>query len=191
MPVAARIAGGSSKPARASTREIGKGLHSPFKIHTAACQPRIIAARTPVTNPQASAVTFRKVAANAVLASTCAASRAEKNTIPPSIGPKLAPALALTLKNKGIPRRSRCALLRLVLGFAVLGFAHAGRIAGTLFMGTIHLGPCGGNRIPRTDVDFFLVRLDWIAIDTPPTVCSTLQRCVSRGRSKTLAPWFP
>jgi len=31
MPVAARIAGGSSKPARASTREIGKGLHSPSK----------------------------------------------------------------------------------------------------------------------------------------------------------------
>src|SRR6266545_7501097 len=84
MPVAARIAGGSSKPARASTREIGKGLHSPFKIHTVACQLRIIAARTPVTNPQASAVTFRKAAANAVFPSTCAASRAEKNTIPAS-----------------------------------------------------------------------------------------------------------
>src|SRR5882724_9209303 len=114
MPVAARIAGGSSKPARASTREIGKGLHSPFKIHTAACQLIIIAARTNVTNPQASAVTFRKVAANAVFASTGAASRAEKNTIPASIGLKLAPALALTLKNDGIPKRSCCEQLRLV-----------------------------------------------------------------------------
>src|SRR5882724_2014235 len=121
MPVAARIAGGSSKPARASTREIGKGLHSPFKIHTAACQLRIIAARTHVTNPQASAVTFRKVAANAVFASTGAASRAEKNTILASIGLKLAPGARLTLKNNGILKRSRCELLRLVLGFARAG----------------------------------------------------------------------
>jgi len=69
---------------------------------------------------------------------------------PTSIGLKLAPALALTLKNDGIPKRSRCELLRLALGFA-----HARRIAGTLFMGTIHLELCGGNRIPCADVDFF------------------------------------
>src|SRR6267154_3091322 len=93
MPVAARIAGGSSKPARASTLEIGKELHSPVNIHARACQLRIIAARTNVTNVQASAATFKNVAAKAVFASTkaffaspCAASRAEKNTIIASVG---------------------------------------------------------------------------------------------------------
>jgi hypothetical protein len=81
MPEAARIAGGSSKPARASALEIGKELHSPFKIHAPACQLRIIAARTHVRNPQASAATFRNVAAKAVFASKFAASPAEKNTM--------------------------------------------------------------------------------------------------------------
>src|SRR5438874_2599172 len=100
MPIAALIAGGSSQPARASTLEIGKELHSPFKIHAPACQLRIIAATSHVTNPHASAATFRKVAAKAVVASNCAAARAEKNTIIASVGLlKWMQALSLTLKN--------------------------------------------------------------------------------------------
>src|SRR6266568_5884351 len=114
MPVAAWIAGGSSKPARASTLEIGNELHSPVEIHAPACQLRIIAARTPVTNPQASAATFRNVAANAVFASKFAACRAEKNTIIASIGLlKWAQALSLTLKNSHwILKRSCCEQFR-------------------------------------------------------------------------------
>src|SRR5262245_21090317 len=86
MPVAARIAGASSKPARASTFEIGKDLHSPVKIHAPACQLRIITARTHDTKPQASAATFRNTAENAVFASKFVAARAEKNAIIASIG---------------------------------------------------------------------------------------------------------
>src|SRR5262245_52277097 len=99
MPAAPRLAGSSSKPARASTLAIGKEFHLPSKIQTAACELRIIAASTNVTNAQASAVTFRNVAAKAVFASIFAASRAEKNTIIASGFSKGAQALASTLKT--------------------------------------------------------------------------------------------
>src|SRR5215470_11699677 len=97
-----------------STLEIGKEPHSPVRVHALACQQRIIAAGTNVTNEQTSAVTFRNVAANAVFASKFAASRAEKNAIIASIGlPKWTQARSLTLKNNDpIPKRSCCEQFR-------------------------------------------------------------------------------
>jgi len=167
MPVAACIDGASSRPARASTLEIVKELHWPYKIRSATCQLTILAARINVTSVEASAATLKNVAAKAVFASKRAASRVEKNTIIcPHRHFSNGHGRSLCDAGKQSNTNASSALF--------LRFTHAPRIADAMSMSIIPSAARDGNKIPPPV--WITSWMTWskylIPIDTLPAFCA-------------------